>query len=196
MLTQKREAKGRGYMKYHYQQGIVEKDKKGHKKGWLAFFVLSGLVVYGGFMFVNLALNGWPLEPIDKTARLVKSTKPGSFGNHLFIPGINLSSDFSQSLKQAGSPKNNNVTIIGNQLSINVTPGGLRLSSPFFNIDNLREGDEIFLDNAKTRYAYKVSKKPDSDKQNLVLKGKNKKITAEVIGKIAWQSGQAKLTPL
>jgi hypothetical protein len=183
-------------MKYHYQEGITEKDKKGHKKGWLAFFAVIGVTVYGGFLFVNLALNGWPLDPIDKTAKLVKSVKPGSMGDYLFIPAINLSSGFNGSLKQSGSPKNNTVTVSGSPFTLAIAPGSLRSSSPFFNVDNLKEGDEIFLDNEKTRYAYRVSNTPDDEKKKLVLQGKNKKLMAEVIGTIAWQSGQPALKPL
>lgn len=183
-------------MKYHYQEGITEKDKKGHKKGWLAFFAVMGTAVYGGFLFVNLALNGWPLDPIDKTAKLVKSAKPGSMGDHLFIPAINLSSGFSGSLRQSGHPKEDTVIVNGSPLALAVTPGTLRASSPFFNIDNLKEGDEVFLDNDKTRYAYRISNTPDNKKKKLVMQGKNKKLTAEVIGTVAWHSGQAELKPL
>ncbi len=183
-------------MKYHYQQGIVEKDKKGHKKLWVAFLGVTAMTTYSGFVFASLALNGYPLEPIDTTAKLVKSSKPGSFGNHLFIPAINLSSDINSSLLQSGAPEKSDVTLKGSQLAFGVTPDGLRASSPFFNIDKLKEGDEVFLDNNKTRYVYKIDRLPRDNEKKLTLQSKDKKLIAVAVGTIAWSSGKAELQPL
>lgn len=182
-------------MKYHYQQGITEKDKKGHKKLWFGILSTVGLAVYGGFIFANLALNGWPLEPVDKTARIVKTTEPGSEGDHLFIPAINLAADFSNTLMRSGDPKNDNVTVKGKQLAFSVTPEGLRASSPFFNLDKLKKGDQIFLDDAKTRYVYELTDSP-GDSKKIILQSKDKKLTAEAIGTIAVRDGKAELKPL
>lgn len=183
-------------MKYHYQQGIVEKDRKSHRKVWLALFAVAATVVYASFIFTNLALNGWPLEPIDKTAKLVKNTKPGSEGDRLFIPAINLNSGFGSSLKQSGTPTTSSVTVTGTQLAFNVTPDGLRSVSPFFNIDKLKADDEIFLDSAGTRYVYRITDSPHKDSKKLVLQGQGKKLTSEAIGTIAWHGGKAELQAL
>ncbi len=183
-------------MKYHYQRGIVENDKKGHKKAWLAFFATTGIVSYGGFAFATLALNGWPLEPVDKTTALVKSVKPGSLGDHLFVPAINLSANFSNTLVQSGNPRYNNMQIKGSSLSFGATPGALRTASPFFNLDKLREGDEVFLDKDATRYVYRVTNSPERANKKLTLQTKDKSLVAEAIGTVAWHRGKAQLQPL
>lgn len=183
-------------MKYHYQQGIVEKDKKSHKKVWLAFFAIIALVGYSGFIFTTLALNGYPLEPIDTTAKLVKNSKPGSLGNHLFIPAINLAESFGSSLSLSGKPEESRVVIKGTQLAPGVTSDSLRAASPFFNIDKLKSGDEIFLDKAGTRYVYRITSSSKSDDGKLVLQSKTTTLVAQAIGTIAWNGGKAQLQPL
>lgn len=183
-------------MKYHYQQGVVEKDKKGHKKAWLAFFVVIALVGYSGFIFATLALNGYPLESIDTTAKLVKNSKPGSLGNHLFIPAINLTESFGNSLSLSGKPEGGKIVVRGTQLAPGITSDSLRASSPFFNIDKLKSGDEIFLDTTGTRYVYRITDSSKSDDGKLVLQSKSKTLVAEAVGTIAWNGGKAQLQPL
>ncbi len=184
-------------MKYHYQQGVTEKDKKGHKKLWLGFFGTVALIGYGGFIFASLALNGYPLVPIDHTANLVKTSKPGSLGNHLFIPAINLSAPFNDSLSQSGKAQGDHVTVKGAELALGFTPRGLRSVSPFFNLDKLKNGDEVFLDNGSTRFVYRITASPNRDNdKKLTLKGKGKELTAQAIGVIAWNGGKTELRPL
>lgn len=179
-------------MKYHYQEGIVEKDIKGHKKAWFSFFVVFTAIAYGGFIFTALALNGYPLQPVDTTAKLVKDTKPGSLGNRLFIPAINLNARVNGSVAQSGNPAASSVKLKGNQLAVGVTPDGLRDSSPFFNLDKLRKDDEIFLDSHGTRYVYRIVTSTSSSKK-LTLQSDHKTLTAEGIGTIAWSKGSNEL---
>ncbi len=179
-------------MKYHYQKGVVEKDKKGHKKLWLGFFSVIGVVTYGGFIFANLALNGWPLQPVDATAKIVKTTKPGGLGNHLFIPVINVSVAIDSSLKQSGNPASSAVKLVGGQLGFGLTPDSLRAASPFFNLDKLRSGDEIFLDSKGTRYVYRIVDSSQS-KNKLTLQTKNKRLVAESVGTVAWNNGLSQI---
>lgn len=179
-------------MKYHYQEGIVEKDKRGHKKAWLGFFVVFSAIAYGGFIFTALALNGYPLQPVDTTAKLVKDTKPGSLGNRLFIPAINVNANLNGPVEQSGDPAKSEVKLSGNQLAPGVTPDGLRSSSPFFNLEKLRSNDEIFLDNGGTRYVYKVVRSSSSSKK-LTLRSDSKSLVAEGVGTVAWHNGSAEL---
>jgi hypothetical protein len=184
-------------MKYHYQQGIIEKDKKGHKKGWLAFFIVIGVLAYGGFDFATLALNGFPVQAIDNTAKLIKNTKPGSLGNHLFIPAINLTAQVgASSLRQSGDPQNSSVTLKGSQLAFGLTPTSLRASSPFFNLSQIKTGDQIFLDSGGTRYVYRVVSMISGAQKKLTLETKNSKLIAEAIGTVALHDGSAQLQAL
>jgi hypothetical protein len=181
-------------MKYHYQQGIIEKDKKGHRKVWLGFFVLFGAIVYGGFVFTTLALNGFPLQSVNTTAALIKTAKPGSLGNHLFIPAINLTAHIGGSLSQSGNPGSGNVILKGSQLAFGLTPNTLRASSPFFNLGQLTTDDQIFLDNNGTRYVYKVTGSLDPGAKKLTLESKGgTTLEAEAIGTVAWDGGSSKI---
>lgn len=177
-------------MKYHYQRGITQKDKKGHKKTWLGFFVAITLVAYSGLLFTVLDLNGWPVSGVDTTAKIVKTTKPGD--NKIFIPAINVSAD-AKAVKISGDPSYSDVTVSGPSFGVGVTPTSLRQASPFYNVDQLKDGDEIFLDDQGTRYVYKVSESTDEDEQKLTIKGKNKTIIAKTIGTIAWNDGKPSL---
>lgn len=180
-------------MKYHYQKGIVEKDKKGHPRLWLGFFGIFGLVAYSGLLFVVLDLNGWPLASVDTTAKIVKTTKPST--NKLFIPAINLVAN-GDSLKFNGDPSYGNITVTGAKLAFGITPDGLRQASPLYNLGQLKVGDEIFLDNQGTRYVYEVAKSVGGDEQKLTIKSNQKTIVAKTIGTIAWNKGKPTLESL
>lgn len=180
-------------MKYHYQKGIVEKNKKGHPKLWLGFFVIFALVAYSGFSFAVLNMNGWPLSEIDATAKSVKTTKPGN--NKIFIPAINLTAG-SGLLKFTGDPSYQDVTVSGSKLAFGLTPDGLRQASPLYNLDRLKVGDEIFLDNQDTRYVYKVVNSVGKDEQKLTIKNKQDAVVAKTVGTIAWNNGKPELESL
>lgn len=177
-------------MKYHYQKGIVEKDKKGHRKLWLGFFVSITVVAYGGLLFTVLDLNGWPLTQIDTTANIIKTTKPTS--TKIYIPAINLTAD-SGSVKIKGDPSYSDVTVSGSSIGFGVTPTGLREASPFYNLSMVKSGDEIFLDNQGTRYVYKVSDSVSSDDTKLTIKTSQKTVIAKTVGTVSWEGGKANL---
>ena len=191
-------------MKYHYRQGVTEKDEKSHPKLWITFFVIFALITYAGFCFTTLILNGWPLSKIDETAKVIKQSKPGSMGDRLFIPAINLSVS-SRALNisnKSDDPGNKNIVIKGSEFGFGATPGTLREASPFFNLSKLKEGDEIFLDKSGTRYAYKVvTIVSDEDKEtetDVALTLQNGRITkqAQAIGTVAWKNGSSELEEL
>ena len=177
-------------MKYHYQRGIVEKDKKGHVKSWVGFFAVFGVLLYAGFMFAVLNFNGWPLSDIADTARIVKTTKPSN--QKVLIPAINLTAN-SASVKVNGDPTYSDVTVSGSSFGFGVTPSSVRQASPFYNIDQLKEGDEVFLDNEGTRYVYKVTDSIDEEDQKLTIKTEQKSVVAKTIGTIAWENGKPRL---
>ncbi len=177
-------------MKYHYQKGIVEKDKKGHRKLWLGFFSIFAVVSYSGFLFAVVNMNGWPLSDISSTANIVKTTKPEN--NKIYIPAINLATN-SNSVKLDGDPSYSDVVVTGPDLGFGITPTSIRQASVFYNIGQLRDGDEVFLDSQGTRYVYKVSKTVSEDDSKLTIKNGNKTIVAKTIGTIAWNDGKPTL---
>ena len=179
-------------MRYDYKKGVIEKDKNGHKKLWIGFFGIFIFALYSGVLATTLFLNGWPFDSFDKTANVVKTTKPSKDNDKLYIPVLNLDNKFDGSLKISGKPGKGEAKIDGNKLGLGITPDSLRAASPFFNLSKLKEGDEIFVDKNGVRYAYKVKNKTKEDSQ-LILKTKSAKIIAEPIGTIAWQDGKAQL---
>ncbi|MEK7621416.1 MAG: hypothetical protein AAB395_03630 [Patescibacteria group bacterium] len=177
-------------MKYHHQKGIIQKDKKGHKKLWFVFFVLMIIATYCAMMFTVLDLNGWPLSEVDATAKTVKTTKPTD--NKLFIPAINVTADNS-SVKLSGDPSYDDVTASGSDVGFGITPSSLRKSSPFYNLDQLKDGDEIYLDSEGIRYVYKVTKSVGEEEQKLTIKTKQDTIVAKTIGTVSWNNGKPAL---
>ncbi len=177
-------------MKYHYQKGIVERDKKGHKKLWLGFFAFFAVISYGSFLFAVLNLNGWPLSDISSTARVVQTTKPQN--NKIYIPAINLEAN-SNSVKLDGDPSYSDVVVSGPNLGFGITPAGIRQASVFYNLDQLKDGDEVFIDSQGTRYVYKVARTVSEDDSKLTIKTSNKTVVAKTIGTIAWQDGKPTL---
>lgn len=184
-------------MKYHYQQGIIEKDKKSHPKVWFFIFLIFALAIYIAFSYTTVALNGWPLAKYDKTAKEVKATKPGVLGDHLFIPAINVSVQIDdKQVALEGSPRGETFSISGAQIGIGFTPTQARNASPFFNIDQLKKGDQIFIDKDNVRYAYGVTAEPKEDVTVLTITNGKQKLYAEAIGTVAWQDGTPKLQTL
>lgn len=180
-------------MKYHYQQGIVERDKKGHPKLWLFIFLIIALIIYVAFSYTTVALNGWPLSEYDETAKTVKETKPGALGDYVFIPAINVASNIGGHVTLKGSPKEDTVSLSGAQFGVGVTPSQAKSASPFFNLEKLQNGDQIFIDKNKVRYAYEITQNPKSDVTVLSISNGTKSLQAEAIGTVAWQNDGPKL---
>lgn len=174
-------------MKYHYQKGVTEKDKKGHVKMWVGFLTLFSVISYGAFIFAVLNLNGWPLSDISTTAKVVKTSKPTT--EKIFIPAINLTAN-SASVKVKGDPSYSDVTVSGSTFGFGITASALRQASPFYNLSQLKDGDEIFLDSDGVRYVYKIVKSVSSDEQKLTIKSDQKTVVAKTVGVVNWDNGK------
>lgn len=178
-------------MKYHYQEGISDKKKEGSKSK-LVFLSIVGLLAvgYGVFLSLTPALNGWPLVPIDETANALQSSNPGENGNRLYIPRLNVSSPTNE-LQIDGNPKNEDVVVEGQRFKIGLTPQQTRQTSPFYNLDKLNPGDEIFLDYNNTRYAYRVSKDTNNEDSVLTLRAPGgPTVKAQSVGTVARENGK------
>lgn len=178
-------------MKYHYQDGISEK-KEGSKFKLVFLSVVGVLVVgYGGLVSLAPVLNGWPLTPIDETANVLQSSNPGDKGNKLYIPRLNVASPASSLAIEGDPTEEENVTIQGQSFQLGLTPEQTRQNSPFYYLDKLKNGDEIFLDYNNTRYAYRVDNKNDS---SLTLKSSSgATVKAEAVGTVARENGKLEI---
>lgn len=100
---------------------------------------------------------------------------PGERGNRLYIPSINVDVAIGEgndpSVLDNGAwhrqPQNGNPLVGGNfvlsahRFAMGLTPAHTLEKSPFYNIDKLFTGDEIFVDYQGARYAYKITKRYD-----------------------------------
>lgn len=183
-------------MKYHFQEGIS--DKKEGSKLKLVFLSTLGIlsISYLGLLALTPVLNGWPLVSVDEAASALKSSDPGDKGDKLFIPRLNVSSPAS-SLVVEGSPSNGgNVTISGSSFQLGLTPEQTRQNSPFYYLDKLRSGDEIFLDFNNTRYAYRVNNKKQTDSTLTLRSTGGAVVKAEAAGTVAREGGLEARTDL
>lgn len=184
-------------MRYHHQVGAVRERKK-IGKGKIAFVALFLLPVAGyvGFLSILPNLGGWPVRNVDEVANTVKTTKPGSEGDHLFIPGINVAVDLtSRTVKTEGDfGVGKSGSISADTFAFGVTPDHILNASPFYRLNKLQEGNEFYIDRGDTRYAYRVSSSV-SEESRLVLKSTDGKVTinAEPVGVVAWNNGEPRI---
>lgn len=182
-------------MKYHYQSGVIEKDKKSRKKLWLGVCASFAVITYGGFLFAITALNGWPLAPYDQAATAVKTTTPGKLGDALFIPALNVAQSLQSGFSVDGTPgEDPTITIQGSSLKLGLTPSSTRENSPFFNLSLLDTGDELFVDRDGVRYAYKITSKKEDNEGIIELTNGTVKRYAEMIGTVSLENGELKVT--
>lgn len=163
-------------MRYHVHKGAAVKKRS----GWKAFFIalpIIGLLV-GGYILVNIfspmliEVNAPGFGSGESTEQRLTSN-PGTHGDRLFIPQINVDvailkgSDESVLDKGAWhrNPQNGNPADGGNfvlsahRFVMGATPGETRRQSPFYNLDKLQIGNQLFVDYKGERYGYKIIEK-------------------------------------
>lgn len=147
--------------------------KRNHFWGWLYISLLVVALLVGAYILLlafapALPNFGWS-ENVQTT---VNGTQPGARGNRLYIPQIGVDvaivegTDLSVLDKGAWhrQPQNGNPVTGGNfvlsahRFSMGWTPQQTRAASPFYHIDQLKIGDQFFVDFKGARYAYAVSR--------------------------------------
>lgn len=188
-------------MRYHYQIGAT-KDKKGIGKGKIAFFGLIVLPILGytGFLMALPSVGGWPLKSPEEVVQKVRSVEPGTEGNKLYIPQLNVALDLDsrdvQRDGEFGTGKTGNISAA--KFAFGVTPDHILSASPFYRLGELAVGDEFYIDYEGTRYAYKISDQV-TEESHLVLSTLDEAVAlnAEPIGVVAWNGGNPRIeTPL
>lgn len=215
-------------VKYNYRSGI-EKQKQG-KKAWIALPFLG--IAVGGYLLVNTFSPAIPL-PFERSSEVIAKKliqeKPELKENRLYIPQINVdvkvaTGDTDATLEQGawhrqplnGDPvSGGNFVLSAHRFNLGLTPTQTRAKSPFYHIDKLAVGDQIFVDYEGTRYAYSVTKKfkvdrtaveieQRTDESKLTLyscdlrgeKAGREVVEAKPIGTVAWDSGNPTLKSL
>lgn len=99
--------------------------------------------------------------------------KPGTYGDRLFIPQINVdvaivNGDDESALEKGAwhrHPENGdpisggNFVLSAHRFVMSMTPQGTAIKSPFYNIDKLNSGDRLSVDYQSKRYEYEITRK-------------------------------------
>lgn len=210
-------------MKYNYKEG-VEKQKS---RTWT---VLPLFGIFGGLYILVNALSPVILDamtPADATAKKLVSLRPDSSQNRAFIPKINLdiaivpvNGDEKTALEngaiqrsvESGNPEQGgNYVITANRFNLGLTPQQTKVKSPFYHINKLASGDDVYVDYEGVRYAYKVEERrvvtaaaseveENSSDNRLTMYAPSgtghEVIVAKPVGKIVWQDGKPRLKSL
>lgn len=210
-------------MRYEYRRGIQKP-----KRWWVTLPVMGAIV--GGYVFVSSlgpVLSIYASTP-DETIQKLTASKPALNENRLYIPKINVdiatTSEDASAIRsgavhrspQSGNPKDGgNYVLAAHRFQLGLTPQQTRAKSPFYHMDKLGAGDEIYVDYEGIRYAFKiverkfvdptaheVEAKTNSDQLTLYsseLSGPTatrEVVVAEPTGTIVWVDGAPKLKTL
>jgi len=213
-------------MRYEYRGGIQK------PKRWWVTLPIAGAIFGGYLLFSSLG----PALPIyagapDQTAQKLTTSKPALNENRLYIPKINLDiataavedSEASasgvgavQRSPGSGNPKDGgNYILAAHRFQLGLTPQQTRAKSPFYHMDQLSTGDEIYVDYGGIRYAFKITERKFVDPTTLDVEAKTDKdqltlysnelsgpaatrevVVAEPTGMIVWVNGAPKLKAL
>jgi hypothetical protein len=202
-------------MRYHYLEGVTNKKERKPKK-ILAFLLIA--MVIGGYAALNYVAPGLPLTPPDATAKKLLATKPASNTNRLYIPQVNIdvliedgesgngpSSAWHRSPENGNPKTGGNFALSASRFAFGFTPQDTKNRSPFYFVDKLKKGDEVYVDWEGTRYVYnvRVIKPAKEMKQDTIESPSSEnKLTlyshdfdgvvvfAEPSGTVAWTSGK------
>lgn len=162
-------------MRYHHLEGAIQ--KRPSKQRWI-FGIPFVMVIVGAYALATV--NAPLLQGIDgrspqATAEKLLSVKPGNEGDRLYIPQINIDvpimagDDVSalasgawhrQQGQSQGNPEKGGTFVLGaRSLKVGLTPNETKAQSPFYHLDELQTGDELFVDWKGERYVYQVKKR-------------------------------------
>lgn len=212
-------------MKYDYRRGVEVAKKRSKMWVVLPIFGLLG----GAYILLN-ALSpslSTPFDPpADQVAKKLTEHKPLLNEKRLYIPQINVdvaivTGDTDAALElgawhrkpENGDPINGgNFVLSAHRFNLGLLPSQTRAKSPFYHIDQLKEGDQIYVDYEGTRYAYVVSKTYKVDRTAIEIeqrsddakmtiyscdlrgeKAGREVVEAKPIGTVAWNDGNPKI---
>ncbi len=212
-------------MKYNYRSGI--RDNK-RRNPLLVIAPLIGLFG-GGYLLINTL---FPSLPVDVTGQVSAVTKvlterqPDLAEDRLYVPKIGVDvkivTGVTDRTLEGGAwhrvPQNGDPVVGGNfvlaahRFNLGLTPQQTRARSPFYHINDLNTGDQIFVDYRGVRYAYEVIRryKVSQDEVSIESSTKDSRLTmyscdlrgsdagrevveAKPVGTIAWLDGGPKL---
>ena len=215
-------------MKYNYWSG-AERNKKYSKI--LLLFPVFGILI-GLYVLLNAFSPAMtmPFDPApDMVAKKLTQQQPVLNENRLYIPQLNVDVAVVTGLTASslelgawhrnpenGDPKTGgNFVLSAHRFNLGMLPSQTRAKSPFYHIDLLKPGDQVYVDFEGIRYAYSIVKSykvdrtavqieqrsPDSKMTLYSCDLRGEKAGREVVeakptGTITWSDSGPKLKPL
>jgi len=212
-------------MTYNHQTGVKNRSKR---LGLLGILPIIG-VIGGVYMLANTFAPSLPSDATGETARVLqKLTKrqPALKENRLYVPklGIDVAivEGVTESTLEGGAwhrkPQNGdpiaggNFVLAAHRFNLGLTPQQTRAKSPFYHINQLEKGDEVFVDFKGVRYAYKVDSRYKVNSEDVEIedrttdarmtmyscdlrgpKAGREVVEALPVGTVAWVEGAPKL---
>lgn len=211
-------------MRYKYKNGVKHKSKR--RKPLVALPVM-GLMV-GGYILLNTLSPALPSNLTGQqqaVSKTVTQQQPNIDQNRLYIPKIGVDVEIVVGVTEDtleggawhrkpenGDPRGGNFVLAAHRFNLGFTPGQTRAKSPFYHIDTLSSGDEVYVDYSGKRYAYEItdkysvqgndihieerSKDPKMTLYSCDLRGPNEGrevVEARLVGPVAWESGKPKI---
>lgn len=203
-------------MRYTYHGGVEVK-----RRTWPWLVVLAMLVVSGGYvgiLAVSPQIGALDANPNRVRTELAKSAAV-SRHNTLYVPQLNLALMVGEQMTDGSAwqvgdstpDDGGTYTIAAHRFSMGLTPLATWQKSPFYRLPTLKNGDQLYVDHAGTRYAYQVTRVfeataidvhsiTDQDASMLLLYAAaasgtpdGQAIEARPIGTVSWESGTPRI---
>lgn len=151
---------------------------------WLSL----AIVLFSAGLYLLITLLG-PVLPTDPNpnavAEKIKTTEPIQTENRLYIPQINVDVLIAEGntedalekgawhrMPQNGNPEQGgNFVLSAHRFDLGFTPEQTRAKSPFYHIDKLLVGDQLYVDYNGKRYTYEITRIYDVDRNAVSIEG-------------------------
>ena len=212
-------------MKYSYKTGI-RKRKRG--SALLLLVPLVGLLGGGYLLATTLspALPGDLTGQVSAVSKIVSQRQPDIKSDRLYVPKIGvdvaivkgvtdrtLAGGAWHRVPENGDPlSGGNFVLAAHRFHLGYTPQQTRAQSPFYHIDALDNGDQVYVDYNGVRYAYEVTKRYSVAETDVQIEAPSREakltlyscdlrgpaagrevVEAKPVGTIAWVNGGPKL---
>ena len=210
---------------YNYRTGAKSKRKK------MPALVIVAMVLFVGGLYLGVnslgaAVPASVMGETELVAQTLTKRQPDLKSNKLYVPKLGVDVAVVEGVDEKSleggawhrEPQNGdpvtggNFVLAAHRFNLGLTPSQTRAKSPFYHIDKLQMGDDIYVDYKGVRYAYKVSRlyKVDETQVSIESRTENSQLTmyscdlggpeqgrdvveAKPVGTIAWLNGQPKL---
>ena len=218
-------------MRYTLHDGA---ERKNRRRALLLPFAIV-LLIGGIYLVYNSLSPNIPDFAVDTQAVAKKLTTadPTIGENRIYMPQINVDVPIVEveqgesemkaldrgaihRAPQNGNPEDGgNYVIAAHRFTLGYTPSQTRAKSPFYHINEMQVGDQIYVDYKGIRYAYKIFEKkivaptavniedrtdePQLTVYSCELSGSRdgrEVLFAKLLGTVTWENGQAKIQPI